>query len=636
MAAAGVVVPLLLLLYFLKLRRQMLRIPTTLLWRESTQDLQVNVPFQRLRPSLLLFLQLLLLATLLAALAQPVLQTEAPPSARVILLIDRSASMNATDAEGKTRLEAARAAAEQIAHRLGRGDEPNQMMVVAFASTAQVITGFESDRRVLSDAIASITPTDEEANLDAALELAGAFASREDAALDQPPTVVLISDGGVGEASDSSGFSLPSGVLRFVRVGPGADQPVQNVGIVSFSARRNYQDPARVLVFARLANAGSQPIETLLTLRVDGSASELKQVQIPPAGAAGMGQATVTFAIQLSGGAVLALSSNHRDDLAADDAAALVLAPPAAPRIALVHGGDEPDAFLYDLISALDPQRLVALPLRPDSADELRPRLESEFDLVVFDRAPLVAFPEVPTLSFAAAPSEIKSKPARDPGGKRILSWDRQHPIMRHVSLDALVYAGFGGYELPDGAVALATGPDGPVIALVPRRAARHVLVGFELAQSNWPVHVSNLVFLQNVLEHLTLGGLTGAALSFKTGEPITVPTSPLTRELMIRGPVSATVQVEPAASAILPQLRHVGLYEVDGAEPPFDRIAVNLLSETESDIRPRTSVTVNAQHTQAGAIRSAAPLPLWPWLAAAAFALLVLEWIVYCRRMRG
>ena len=196
MAAAGVVVPLLLLLYFLKLRRLMLRIPTTLLWRESTQDLQVNVPFQRLRPSLLLFLQLLLLAALLAALAQPVLQTEAPPSARVILLIDRSASMNATDAEGKTRLEAARAAAEQIARRLGRGDEPNQMMVVAFASTAQVITGFESDRRVLSEAIASITPTDEEANLGAALELAGAFASREDAALDQPPTVVLISDGG--------------------------------------------------------------------------------------------------------------------------------------------------------------------------------------------------------------------------------------------------------------------------------------------------------------------------------------------------------------------------------------------------------------------------------------------------------
>ncbi len=101
MAAAGVVVPLLLLLYFLKLRRLMLRIPTTLLWRESTQDLQVNVPFQRLRASLLLFLQLLLLAALLAALAQPVLQTEAPPSARVILLIDRSASMNATDAEGR-------------------------------------------------------------------------------------------------------------------------------------------------------------------------------------------------------------------------------------------------------------------------------------------------------------------------------------------------------------------------------------------------------------------------------------------------------------------------------------------------------------------------------------------------------
>ncbi len=629
-------IPLLLVLYFLKLRRQMLRIPTTLLWHKSTEDLQVNVPFQRLRSSLLLMLQFLLLLLLLAALAQPVLQTEAPPSARVILLIDRSASMSATDVDGGSRLEAAKAAALQIVQRLGRGGQPNQMMVVAFASTAQVMTSFESDRRTLREAIASTTETDERANLEAALELAGAFASREETADDQPPTVVLISDGGVGEPSEASGFSLRSGILRFIGIGPGADQPVHNVGIVSFSARRDYQDPARVLVFARLANAGSQPVQTLLTLRVDGEPSELKQVEIPPAGATGVGEVTVTFAIELSRGAVLALSSSYQDDLVADDVAALVLAPPAAPRIALVYGGDEPDAFLYDLLSALEPQRLVALQARQDSSDELRSRLESEFDLVVFDGASIAAFPNVPTLSFAAAPPGIASKLPRDSGGKRILSWDRQHPIMRHVSLDALAYTGFGAYELPDGATALATGPDGPVIVLVPRRSARHVLVGFALSQSNWPVHISIAVFVQNALEHLTLPGQPGAALSFHPGDVITVRTAPLTRALVIRGPVSVEVAAPGGAPATLPVLQRVGLYEIDGAVAAFDTIAINLLSETESDIRLQRSITVNAHQTEAGTIRSAVPLAIWPWLVAAALGLLILEWIVYCRRMRG
>jgi len=105
--AAAAAVPTLVLLYFLKLKRQDVPVSSTLLWKRAVQDLQVNAPFQRLRKNLLLFLQLLVLAAAILALARPIIRTAVADEERVVLLIDRSASMNAREGE-QTRLDAAK------------------------------------------------------------------------------------------------------------------------------------------------------------------------------------------------------------------------------------------------------------------------------------------------------------------------------------------------------------------------------------------------------------------------------------------------------------------------------------------------------------------------------------------------
>src|SRR5215470_3915067 len=113
--AAAIAVPALLILYFLKLRRREMPVSSTLLWRKAIQDLQVNAPFQKLRRNLLLLLQMLLLLLLLLALSRPIVSYTPGAGKATVVLIDRSASMNATDmGKTRTRLDEAKSRAKDL------------------------------------------------------------------------------------------------------------------------------------------------------------------------------------------------------------------------------------------------------------------------------------------------------------------------------------------------------------------------------------------------------------------------------------------------------------------------------------------------------------------------------------------
>src|SRR5258708_4482445 len=71
-ASALFLVPLLLLLlYFLKLKRKPLSVPSTFLWKKSIEDLHVNRLLQWLRKNILLLLQLLILLAAIYAVLAP-------------------------------------------------------------------------------------------------------------------------------------------------------------------------------------------------------------------------------------------------------------------------------------------------------------------------------------------------------------------------------------------------------------------------------------------------------------------------------------------------------------------------------------------------------------------------------------
>src|SRR5512138_3300708 len=86
-----------LLLYMLKLRRRDTQVSSNLLWEQVLRDREANAPWQRLKRNLLLFLQLLILAAMVLALARPWVPSPTVAQGNVVVLLDASASMAATD-----------------------------------------------------------------------------------------------------------------------------------------------------------------------------------------------------------------------------------------------------------------------------------------------------------------------------------------------------------------------------------------------------------------------------------------------------------------------------------------------------------------------------------------------------------
>ena len=638
--AAGITVPLLVSLYFLKLRRRRVTISSTLLWKKAIQDMQVNAPFQRLRRNLLLLLQLLVLAALLLALGRPTLRGMAQPGDRMVILIDHSASMNAADIS-PTRLDESKKRALELIDSLGsdgQSDAVGGAMVISFAARAKVAQPFTTDRALLRRAVESIRPTDQPGRLSTALELIEPIAQGGGVAAGSGSVVVyVISD---GQAHDSKPAALAGVELRYLKIGRDSD----NLAIVSLAARRDLKDPFRVRVFSRLANYGQQKIETNLTLKIDGRTQRVSPVAVPGRVDGQPGAHSVQFELSLPASALLELAFDHEDHLAADNTAWLAMAPPKRLRVLLVSKGN---AFLEQAIKAAAVRKLVLMtPKRYEDQDPARLKRASGdagFDVIVFDSYAPEYVPVVNSVYFSAAPpiDGLKLFAARQGSANTqvILDWRRDHPLLRHVALDDLLVVEPGRLALPDGARMLATGPSGPAMAVMTTDGIRHVVVGFDLIKSNWPMQIGFPVFTSNTVHWLGSGDRWNGGANFQPGQAAAVRLDDSSDTLRYEGPVPLRIDASQGASfggqVVLPVFEKVGVYTAqNGVVEPWDRLAVSLLDMHESDLAPASKLDVGTSPVNADQSSAMIRREVWPWFLATALVCLMVEWVVYTRRM--
>ena len=617
-AAAAVAVPALLVLYFLKLRRREMPVSSTFLWRKAVQDLQVNAPFQRLRRNLLLLLQLLALLALIAALARPVANYTPGAGKLSVILIDRSASMSAADqAGGKTRLDEAKRLADDLVDGM---DKAGQATVIAFDDAPEVVQTFTGDATLLRRAINGIETTDRRTKLKMAFQLAGAQAAHipEQNRANVKPTVYLFSDGRVEDASE---LTL-DGDLKYQPIGT---DTAGNLAVVALDAKRNYDNPVQVQVFARLANFGPRPMNADVQLTVDGAVRSVASVALAPERwsdpawvRAHPGERDERYnaknSVQISvemptAGVVRVEQVNKHDDLlAADDAAAVVVPPPKDLSVLLVTVAHD-DPYLERAFAAQGLRNQQTM-----LAEDYEDKQPTHFDVVIFDRYTPAwqtwrSPPSGSFIWFGCAPPDGKLHVVKD--GERyqtidnvgVLDWQRDHPILRHLQVGDLYAASMLKLAVPPEAQVLVDGIKGPMVLLdrevVGTRDApvrqTNLVVAFDLLQSNWPLHrVSFPLFIHYALQFMALGSDMAVRASYQPGATPRVPHTDLdqlgpgVQSIRLTGPMGTlNVPVPATGDFVFPALNKVGIYRTDPPVPHFEQIAVNLLDPNESNLMP-------------------------------------------------
>jgi von Willebrand factor type A domain/Aerotolerance regulator N-terminal len=263
--------PLILLLYFLRLKRKPLQVPSTFLWRKSIEDLHVNSLFQWLRDNVLLLLQILTVLALIYAVMGFRFHGSTSKGKHYILIVDNSASMAARDVK-PSRLEWAKREALKV---IDATTDDSVGMVIAFNSKAVTLQGYTTDRAKLRDAVQAIEQTSCTTRIDDALSLADSLANQIRSTEDQssqpegpiepgkerqyvtpkgiPTEVYLFSDGAFPELAESSLSKLNSLLagntstlgnlqLHFQLAGVPGPENVNNVGILAFNVVRHGQD----------------------------------------------------------------------------------------------------------------------------------------------------------------------------------------------------------------------------------------------------------------------------------------------------------------------------------------------------------------------------------------------------------
>ena len=609
-------IPPLVLFYFLKLKRPRLEIPSLILWRQVLSDNRVNSPFQRFKRNILLLLQLLLLLLLILAAMQPFLPGDTERGKFLPILIDNSASMATLDEKsGTSRLSQAKRRVRKIIDGVGR---ERKLCLISFDWTARKLTGFTNNKRVLHEALDGIRISETGSDIEDVLRLTAALARTASF-----KSVLLYSDGNFPQQSDVE----KSFEVEYQRLDPAGP----NMGITAFNARR--AGPGLWRVFANLESSGKeQSLSAELVLIQDEVPGEPLRLTV----SSGRPDPVVyTVAADRPTDLELRLRPDGFDSLASDNVSFLHLQPARSLRIFV-----PPQMLSYR--TALEVLKGVdVLPGR--GANET---LQSDFDVVVSNDEADLSRPALVYLFVGVVPADLADLVSVDPTGRSsVVDWRRTLMLLEHVELaDLLILSNPAlrtdareeDLELLDYEV-MAHGREGPLLLQKREEDKIFFYLLFDTDRSTLPYRIGFPILLSNLvrigMHHAGLSEVkaerTGVlpALSMISDQTYVVD-SPRGSDRSFTTDSHGRLSGVPAP--------FVGRYDVRRGPEVIASIGVGLLDSDETRLGSVEEILFNELSVSASVDQVKVDRSFWPLLAMLALTVCTLEWWFYQKRPGG
>ena len=604
--AFAIIIPIILVFYFLRPKRQERVIGSTLLWHQALQDVQASRPWQRLRITPLLLLQILAAIVIVLVLSRPAIFARSPVSGDTIIVLQSSASMQATDIPS-SRFQDAKNQISDFIDTLGSGDH---LSLITMAHTPEVLIAHSQDKSQLHAALNRAQVTNQDADLGQALSLATSLtAGHSDA------QILVVGDGHIIQPDQTLVLPVP---VRYLRIG--TDAP--NAALLALASR---VVQGNLVALAQVANYSHQQRTLPVELYANG---QLVSVQ------------SITLAAEATGSIQWGpLNTNtqylhahliSQDAMTIDHDAWAIVGSSIHGRTLLVTNGN---SFL---LAAMRQQ--PGLDLYTITPNKYNAKTVGNFDLTIFDGYAPPTLPDGDLL-FVNPPngSYIFGKVAPQVKISRIDTGTDTINALSNVDVSS-IHVLTASHQLTPAlwAQSILSAPETPLLIAGETNNRRVAVFGFDLHDSDLPLQPAFPILMYNLtnwfLPQPVMGGQSLAGL------PVSVQTWPGSESVTITSPAKQSTVVGPPFP-VLPynNTNQIGIYSVTQKVNGQDlngAFAINLFNPSQSQLAPAQQLPVAHSSSFTGNSNNV-PRELreiWHWVAAFLLLVLCFEWWLFSR----
>ena len=609
-------------LYLLRMPRRKTTFPSTLILETLPDVARSKRMRRRLRTLISALLQILIMLFIVVACARPYVSTRGLANREIILLIDRSASMQTRDvkvaSEGSggsakmtTRFEKAREAALGIVSDMDLGD---RMLLMAFGSDAEVVANFAGSKSVLRQALETLQPLDTPTDITPAVELV-----REVTKALKHPEVYVVSDGAF-DPEPLRDVKTAETSLFYTKVG----QAKENVGITRFNARRILNSDQDFEMAVTVANNTKQAQSLDVEIYLNGKIKDVCHLEVGPDSAA-----SEIFASTIVVGGALEARLAREDAFPVDNVAYEVVPLPRREKMLLIS--EDTENFLVPALRSNFGVSGYRLP-----PERYSPRYD--VDVVIFYNYVPKELPDCHMIFVNSKGTGLPVELREQVVNPAVRRWDSAHPLMNYASLSNLFITSAKKLIAPEWLEPVAEGATTPLIVAGEKGTQKMVFIGFDPRHSDLPFRLAFPMFLSNCVQWFREESARTVSHQIRPCDAFRIALEDRAVETVtLKRPDGEEADLQlTQGPAWFRDTGKAGVYTYSTERGQEGAFAINLTNAQESQIAPRDTLGVGEQPFSLEDLEKEVwyNKKLWVYLGLLAVLLLAAEAYLYHQRI--